>query len=143
MSQPKSPPDVAAKTKPPTRILTRQDREKQEKEAATVRRRILDTPGIESPPPPSTQFFDDGKDKPINNATDAREYLETTLMYVPRGAPPTPHNMATALFQVSEMKGLTQPAVRAVRSVAYMMERLETEATAAQAREIAVEQAEY
>ncbi|PPQ87141.1 hypothetical protein CVT25_000283 [Psilocybe cyanescens] len=143
MSQPKSPPDPAAKTKPPTRILTRQDREKQEKETATTRRCILDTPGSESPPPPSTQFHNDGKDKPINNMTDAREYLESTLMYVPRGAPPTPHNMATALFQVAEMKGLTQPAVRAVRSVAYMMERLETDTTAAQAREVAVEQAEY
>ncbi|PPQ90079.1 hypothetical protein CVT25_012028 [Psilocybe cyanescens] len=65
-------------------------------------------------PPPSSQYIDDNMDKPINNLSDAQEYLESTLMFVPGGAPLTPHNMATALFQVAEMKGLTVPARQAV-----------------------------
>ncbi|PPQ72842.1 hypothetical protein CVT25_000253 [Psilocybe cyanescens] len=64
-------------------------------------------------------------------------------MFIPEGAPLTLHNMASALFQVAGMKGMTATAVRAVRAVAFMMERLEMEAISEQARDIAVEKAGY
>ncbi|PPQ78948.1 hypothetical protein CVT25_002398 [Psilocybe cyanescens] len=141
MNQTKKPPETVAKQKlPEIRATTRQNQERIDKDAAIARRRAQET---ESPPPPSTQYMDDGKDRPVNNITEAREFLESGLIFVPAGASPTPHSMASALFQVAELKGLTVTAKRAVRSVAYMMEQMVTEVIAGQAREVAVEQAEY
>lgn len=62
MSQPKPSPDVALKSKPPEpRAITRKSREAIEKDLAAARQQTMETAEKElSPPPPSTQFIDEG-----------------------------------------------------------------------------------
>jgi len=64
----------------------------------------------------------------IQNSTEARNYLEQSLLIVPPGEVPTAGLLATALHQVAAYKGVSRPAVNAIRAVAFLLEEVEENA---------------
>jgi hypothetical protein len=63
----------------------------------------------------------------IKNAEEGKRYLEHTLLMVP-GAPLSADALSTALFQVTQYKGIPRQAINAVRSVAFALERIQDDA---------------
>ena len=61
----------------------------------------------------------------IQNSTEARSYLEKTLLIVPPGQEPTLGLLSTAIHQVTEYKGVPLPAINALRSIALLLNELE------------------
>ena len=61
----------------------------------------------------------------IQNSTEARSYLEKTLLIVPPGQEPTLGLLSTAIHQVTEYKGIPLPAINALRSIALLLNELE------------------
>jgi len=98
--------------------------------------------GNESPPS-SFLYTDEYDTNQINNARDARKFLESRLLLVPDGATPTPNVMSTALFQIAAMQGVPGLAMRAIRAAAYLMEEIEEEAIAITTRDAVADQMTY
>jgi hypothetical protein len=61
----------------------------------------------------------------IQNSTEARSYLEKTLLIVPPGQEPTLGLLSTAIHQVTEYKGVPTQAINALRSIAFLLNELE------------------
>ena len=61
----------------------------------------------------------------INDVTEGRRFLEKHLLLCPPGEPPTHTSLATCLYQVSAMTGVTKPVLNAIRSIAFMLEEME------------------
>ena len=61
----------------------------------------------------------------IKGPLEGRKYLETRLLLCPPGEPPTHTSLATCLYQVSAIPGISKPVVNAIRSVAFMLEEME------------------
>ena len=61
----------------------------------------------------------------INDAKEGRKFLEKHLLLCPAGEPPTHTSMATCLYQVAAMSGITKPIRNAIRAVAFLLEDME------------------
>ena len=61
----------------------------------------------------------------IQNSTEARSYLEKTLLIVPQGQEPTLGLLSTAIHQVTEYRGVPMQATNALRSIAFLLNELE------------------
>jgi hypothetical protein len=61
----------------------------------------------------------------INDAIEGRTYLEHHLLLCPPGEPPTHNSLATCLHQIAVMKGVTKPAMNAIRAVAFLLGEME------------------
>lgn len=61
----------------------------------------------------------------IQNSTEARVYLEKSLLIVPPGQVPTTGLLVTALHHVAELKGVSTPAINAICAVAFLLEEIE------------------
>jgi hypothetical protein len=61
----------------------------------------------------------------INDALEGRKFLEKHLLLCPPGEPPSHTSLATCLYQVSAMAGVTKTTVNAIRAVALLLEEME------------------
>lgn len=61
----------------------------------------------------------------INSAIEGRKYLEHHLLLCPPGEPPTHTSLATCLYQISALSGVTKPVLNAIGSVALLLEEME------------------
>ena len=61
----------------------------------------------------------------IENALEGRKYLEKYLLLCPPGELPTHTPLATCLYQVANLPGVTKLILNAVRSVALLLEEME------------------
>jgi hypothetical protein len=75
-----------------------------------------------------------GVTQEINNASQGRRFLEGANLLVPIGGDLTASSLATTLFHAAEL-GAALPAKNAMRSVAYLILELQTEAEARQLAE--------
>ena len=64
----------------------------------------------------------------IQDAAEARSYLEKTLLIVPPGEPTSIGLLTTALHHVTEYKGVPKTAIDAIRSIAFLLNELEENA---------------
>ena len=76
----------------------------------------------------------------IGDSEKGRTYLEERLLMVPEGAPLALAVLSATLFQVAAMRGMTRPAINAVRAVAYLLAEVEIREVAESIREVANEQ---
>ncbi|EDR07384.1 uncharacterized protein LACBIDRAFT_327836 [Laccaria bicolor S238N-H82] len=83
--------------------------------------------------------IDEG-DQEVGNAEKGRAYLEEKVLLVPPRDPLTLYGLIVALFQIAALPGIGCPAINAVRTVAYLLQEVETGAIAADIRDIANEQ---
>ena len=65
------------------------------------------------------------EEQDINDPLQGRKFLEKHLLLCPEGEPPTHTSLATCLYQVLAMAGVSKPVLNAIRSVAYLLEELE------------------
>jgi len=117
---------------------TRTTRHSSDQTASINKRR-----GGNESPPSSFLYTDEYDANQINNARDARKFLESRLLLVPDGATPTPNMMSAALFQIAAMQGVPGLAMRAIRAAAYIMEEIEEEAIAITTRDTVADQMTY
>jgi hypothetical protein len=61
----------------------------------------------------------------INDATEGRNFLEKYLLLCPAGEPATHESLATCLFQIAALQGVSKQATNAVRAVAYLLGEME------------------
>ena len=82
---------------------------------------IADRAGARTGGPRESSTPEPQPQKDINNAKEGRTFLERYLLLCPAGEPPTHDSLATCLFQIAELKGVSKQAENAIRAVAYLL----------------------
>jgi hypothetical protein len=82
---------------------------------------IADRAGARTGGPRDSSTPEPQSQKDINNAKEGRTFLEKHLLLCPAGEPPTHDSLATSLFQIAELKGVSKQAENAIRAVAYLL----------------------